>query len=457
MSKYESINPYTNQLIKSYPDATQEEIEQALDAGEKLYLTWRNQLPATRSQLLHQIANNFKKHREEMAKTMTLEMGKLYHESLEEVDLCINICNYYAEKAPKMLEPTPLETSLGTEYYLKQSTGIIMACEPWNFPLYQVIRVFAPNFMVGNPIILKHAHNVPASAQLTEKIIQEAGAPKASLQNLFLSYAQIGDVIADKRIQGVAVTGSERGGSSVAEAAGKNIKKSTMELGGNDPFIVLADADSTVFKNVLSDARTYNCGQVCTSSKRIIVVESRYDEIIDILHHTFASLKPGNPLDENTSLAPMNSQKAADKLAAQVKKGIEHGAEVVYQYPEIKSTGAFFRPMILTNIDQNNPLFDEELFGPVAEVFKVKDEETAIALANNSSFGLGSSVISENKAHAQEVASEIETGMTVINGRWITAPELPFGGVKKSGYGRELSELGLMSFVNEHLVIDVSK
>ena len=433
MSKYESINPYTNQLIKSYPTATQEEIEQALETGEKLYLTWHSQLPATRSELLHKIANNFQKHRKEMAKTMTLEMGKLYRESLEEVDLCINICNYYADKAPEMLEPTPLETDLGNAYYLKQSTGIIMACEPWNFPLYQVIRVFAPNFMVGNPIILKHAHNVPGSAQLIEEIIEEAGAPKGSLQNLFLSYDQIGDVIADKRVQGVAVTGSERGGSSVAEAAGKNIKKSTMELGGNDPFIVLADADSTVLKNVLSDARTYNSGQVCTSSKRIIVVESRYDEVMYILHHTFAGLKPGDPLDKDTSLAPMNSQRAADKLAEQVKKGIEHGAEVAYQYPEIKSSGTFFRPMILTNIDKKNPLFDEELFGPVAEVFKVKNEEEAIALANASSFGLGSSVISENRTHAQEVASEIETGMTIINGRWITAPELPFGGVKKSG------------------------
>ena len=457
MSKYESINPYTNQLIKDYPNATQEEINHALDAGEKLYLKWRNQLPATRSAILHQVADNFKKHRDEMAKTMTLEMGKLYHESLEEVDLCINICNYYAEKAPEMLEPTPLETDLGSAYYLKQSTGIIMACEPWNFPLYQVIRVFAPNFMVGNPIILKHAHNVPGSAKLTEKIIEEAGAPKASLQNLFLSYDQIGDVIADKRIQGVAVTGSERGGSSVAEAAGKNIKKSTMELGGNDPFIVLADADSNVLKDVLSDARTYNCGQVCTSSKRIIVVESRFNEVMNILHSTFSTLKPGNPLDETTTLAPMNSQKAADKLTEQVKKGIEHGAQVAYQYPEIKSSGAFFRPMILTNIEKNNPLFNEELFGPVAEVFKVKNEAEAIALANDSSFGLGSSIISENQNHAKEVASEIETGMTVINGRWITAPELPFGGVKKSGYGRELSELGLMSFVNEHLVIDVSK
>lgn len=457
MSKYESINPYTNQLIKSYPNATQQEIDQALDVGEKLYLTWYNQLPATRSKSLHEIANNFSKHRKEMAKTMTLEMGKLYQESLKEVDLCINICNYYADKAPSMLEPTPLESELGSAYYLKQSTGIIMACEPWNFPLYQVIRVFAPNFMVGNPIILKHAHNVPASAELTEKIIEEAGAPKGSLQNLFLSYDQIGDVIADKRVQGVAVTGSERGGSSVAEAAGKNIKKSTMELGGNDPFIVLADADPDVLRNVLGDARTYNCGQVCTSSKRIIVVESLYNEVMNILHDTFASLRPGDPLTESTTLAPMNSQKAADKLAEQVKKGIEHGAMVNYQYPEIKSSGAFFRPMILTNIDKKNPLFNEELFGPVAEVFKVKNEEEAISLANDSSFGLGSSVISSNVSHAQEVASQIETGMTVINGRWITAPELPFGGVKKSGYGRELSELGLMSFVNEHLVIDVSK
>lgn len=410
MSKYESINPYTNQLIKSYPTATQEEIEQALETGEKLYLTWRNQLPATRSELLHEIANNFQKHREEMAKTMTLEMGKLYRESLEEVDLCVNICNYYADKAPELLKPTPLETDLGNAYYLKQSTGIIMACEPWNFPLYQVIRVFAPNFMVGNPIILKHAHNVPGSAQLTEEIIEKAGAPKGSLQNLFLSYDQIGDVIADKRVQGVAVTGSERGGSSVAEAAGKNIKKSTMELGGNDPFIVLADADSTVLKDVLSDARTYNCGQVCTSSKRIIVVESRYDEVMDILHHTFAGLEPGNPLDENTSLAPMNSQRAADKLAEQVKKGIEHGAEIAYQYPEIKSSGAFFRPMILTNIDKKNPLFDEELFGPVAEVFKVKNEEEAIALANNSSFGLGSSVISEIELMPKKLQVKLKQG-----------------------------------------------
>ncbi|CCI81488.1 NAD-dependent succinate-semialdehyde dehydrogenase [Lactobacillus hominis] len=457
MSKYESINPYTNQLIKTYPNATDDEIEDALTAGHKLYFTWRKQEPSMRAKQLADIAKSFKKHREDMAKMMTMEMGKLYKESLEEVDLCINICEYYAKNGVKMLEPTHLDTELGDAYYLKQATGIIMACEPWNFPLYQVIRVFAPNFIVGNPVILKHAHNVPGSAQLAQKIIEEAGAPQASLTNLFLSYDQIDKVISDMRVQGVALTGSERGGASVAQAAGKNIKKSTMELGGNDPFIILDDADTNTLRSVLSDARTYNGGQVCTSSKRIIVVESRYEEVLHELQNVFSNLKPGDPMDEATTLPPMNSQKAADKLKAQVDKGVEAGAKVFYQFPEIEHDGAFFRPMILTDISENNPLFDEELFGPVAQVYKVKDEQAAIDLANNSSFGLGSSIITSDVKHGQQLASEIETGMTVINGRWITAPELPFGGVKKSGYGRELSELGLMAFVNEHLVIDVSQ
>lgn len=456
MSKYESINPYNNELIKSYPNATNEEIESALEKGHTLYKKWKDVSPEERAKQLSKIADQFHKERELMAKTMTLDMGKLYKESLEEVDLCVNICRYYSEKGPEFLKPQPLETELGHAYYLKQSTGIIMACEPWNFPLYQVIRVFAPNFVVGNPIILKHAHNVPASAELAQKIIEEAGAPDGSLTNLFLSYDQIDQVISDSRVQGVALTGSERGGASVAQAAGKNIKKSTMELGGNDPFIVLDDADVNTLRSVLSDARTYNGGQVCTSSKRIIVVESRYDEVLHELQNIFSALKPGDPLDEDTTLPPMNSQKAADKLQISVNKAVQAGAKEFYKYPEIKSKGAFFSPVILTDITPDNPIYNEELFGPVAEVFKVKDEKEAIELANDSSFGLGSSVITSDVKHGEEVAAKIETGMTVINGRWITAPELPFGGVKKSGYGRELSELGLMAFVNEHLVIDVS-
>lgn len=457
MSRYQSINPYNNENFANFDNPTSEKIDETINLAYSLYKKWRHESPNTRAEILAKIAENLIKHEDEMAKMMTMEMGKLLSESKEEVELCANICNYYAKNGVKMLEPEKLDSDLGNAYYLKQATGVVLACEPWNFPLYQVIRVFSPNFVVGNPIILKHAHNVPSSAMLIEKIIKRAGAPEGSLLNLFPSYEQLAEIIRDPRIQGVALTGSERGGSAVAEEAGKNLKKSTMELGGNDAFIVLDDADPQILKNVLKDARTYNDGQVCTSSKRIIVVKPRYDEVLHELKNVFSNLKAGNPLKPDTTLPPMNSQKAKEKLEAQVEKAIASGAKIFYQYPKIDSKGAFFRPLILTDIDKNNPVFDQELFGPVAEVFCVQDEDEAIALANDSNYGLGSSVISSDIKHAQEVASKIETGMTVINGRWITSGELPFGGIKKSGYGRELSKLGMMAFVNEQLVIDVTK
>lgn len=457
MSKYQSINPYNNETFASFDNPTSTQIDEALNLAHSLYKKWRYEKPEVRATQLKEIADGLRAHEDEMAKMMTLEMGKLLSESKEEVELCISICEYYSENGAKMLEPTPLKTDLGNAYYLKQATGVVLACEPWNFPLYQVIRVFAPNFVVGNPIILKHAHNVPSSARLIETIVKRSGAPEGSLINLYPSYDQLADIIHDPRVQGVALTGSERGGSAVAEEAGKNLKKSTMELGGNDPFIVLKDADPELLRNVLRDARTYNDGQVCTSSKRIIVDQSQYDEVLHDLKDVFESLKPGDPLLEETTLPPMNSERSKEKLEKQVQEAIDHGAKVYYQYAEIDSDGAFFRPMILTNVDKDNPVYNTELFGPVAVVYSVADEDEAIELANNSSYGLGSSVISSDIKHAQEIASQIETGMTVINGRWITAGELPFGGVKKSGYGRELSELGLLAFVNEHLVIDTTK
>lgn len=457
MSRYQSINPYNNEEFGSYPAPTAEQIDEAINLAYSLYKKWRHEEPSTRAAILQKIADALRKREDEMAKMMTKEMGKLIGEAKEEVEICAGICDYYAKNGPKLLKPTPLPSPLGKAYYLKQATGVVLACEPWNFPLYQVIRVFAPNFVVGNPIILKHAHNVPGSAALIAKIIKEAGAPEGSLINLYPSYDQLATIIKDKRVQGVALTGSERGGTAVAEEAGKNLKKSTMELGGNDAFIVLDDADPALLRKVLGDARTYNDGQVCTSSKRIIVVKSRYDEVLHDLKNVFSGLKAGDPLKKDTTLPPMNSQRAKDKLAAQVKSGVDAGAKVFYQYPAISSKGAFFRPTILTNIDKKNPIYDQELFGPVAEVYKVEDEDAAIELANDSSYGLGSSVIGKDIKHAEDVAAQIETGMTVINGRWVTAGELPFGGVKKSGYGRELSPLGLMAFVNEHMVIDYTK
>ena len=455
MAKYQSVNPYTNETFASYDNPTASQIEDAINLADALYHKWRHETPESRAEILHQVADGFRQNEEEMAKIMTLEMGKMINESKGEVELCASICDYYADHGPQMLKPQPIESNLGNAYYLKQATGVIMACEPWNFPLYQVIRVFAPNFIVGNPILLKHAHNVPGSAALTAKIIKQAGAPEGSLINLYPSYDQLDQIIADPRIQGVALTGSERGGASVAENAGKNLKKSTMELGGNDAFIVLDDADPLVLKKALSSARTYNDGQVCTSSKRIIVVKSRYDEVLHELKNAFSVLKAGDPLNASTTLPPMNSARSRDKLSKQVDEAIDAGAKVFYEYPEINSDGAFFRPIILTDVDKNNPAYDQEFFGPVAIVYEVEDEDEAIALANDSSYGLGSSVISADVKHAQEVAAQIETGMTVINGTWISSGELPFGGIKKSGYGRELSDLGMMAFVNEHLVIDM--
>lgn len=455
MAKYQSVNPYTNEVFASYDNPTASQIEDAINLAHTLYQKWRYESPESRSKILSQVAAGLREHEDELAEIMTREMGKVIAESKGEVELCASICDYFAEHGPEMLKPQPIQSALGKAYYLKQATGVIMACEPWNFPLYQVIRVFAPNFIVGNPIILKHAHNVPGSAALTAKIIRQAGAPEGSLINLYPTYDQLDQMIADPRIQGVALTGSERGGASVAANAGKNLKKSTMELGGNDAFIVLNDADPFLLKKVLSSARTYNDGQVCTSSKRIIVVKSRYDEVLHELKNVFSSLKPGDPLDETTTLPPMNSAGARDKLLKQVDEAVAAGAKIFYQYPEIAEDGAFFRPTILTNVDKNNPAYDQEFFGPVAIVYEVEDEEDAIALANDSSYGLGSSVISSDVQHAQEVAAQIETGMTVINGTWISSGELPFGGIKKSGYGRELSDLGMMAFVNEHLVIEM--
>ncbi|GFZ27601.1 NAD-dependent succinate-semialdehyde dehydrogenase [Lactobacillus corticis] len=457
MAKYQSINPYTNEVFASFDNPTSEQIEDALNLSDRLYHKWRHEDPSTRVAQLAKIAAEMKNSREELAALMTKEMGKRIAEAREEVDICVEICDYYVKHGEELLKPTPLPTTLGSAYYAKQATGVIMACEPWNFPLYQIIRVFAPNFIVGNPMLLKHAHNVPSTAAYVAKLVKRAGAPEGALLNLYLSYEQLADVIADPRIQGVALTGSERGGAAVAEEAGKNLKKSTMELGGNDAFIVLDDADPALLKKVLADARTYNNGQVCTSSKRIIVTSKRYDEVVNDLKELFANLKPGDPLDEATTLVPMNSMRSKEKLEKQVAEALGHGAKVLYQYPEIKETGAFFRPVILTDISKDNPAYNQELFGPVAEIYQVKDEAEAIQLANDSSYGLGSSVIGQDVAHAQKVAEQIETGMTVINGRWITAGELPFGGVKRSGYGRELGPLGIMAFVNEHLVIDVTK
>ncbi|MGN1284719.1 MAG: aldehyde dehydrogenase family protein, partial [Candidatus Limosilactobacillus intestinavium] len=302
---YQTINPYTNQVEHEYQQTTDEEIEQTLTAAHALYLKWRNggEL-AERKQIITRLGELLRERKHELATIMTHDMGKLIGESEGEVELCASFCDYYVERADQYLAPTPIYTESGNGYVLHQATGILMAVEPWNFPFYQIARVFIPNFLAGNPMVLKDASNCPTSAQAFADLVKEAGAPEGSLTNLFVSYDQVGAIIADKRVQGVCLTGSERGGQAVATEAAKNLKKSTMELGGNDAFIVLPDADIDELASIIYSARLYNAGQVCTSSKRFIIPDNLYDEFLERAKEIFSSVKMGDPMDPSTTLAP---------------------------------------------------------------------------------------------------------------------------------------------------------
>ncbi|GEN47778.1 NAD-dependent succinate-semialdehyde dehydrogenase [Ligilactobacillus pobuzihii] len=451
---YKTTYPFTGEVLQQYDNATDKDLEQALTIGHKLYKTWRDEPVSDRAKQLQQIANLMKERKDDLAKAMTYDMGKLLTEAQGEVDLCVSIVEYYAKNGEKFMESVPVESPAGRAYYAKQATGVIVAVEPWNFPLYQVVRVFAPNFVVGNPMILKHASICPTSAQMFADLVIDAGGPKGALSNLFISYDLVAKAIHDPRVAGVCLTGSERGGASVAKEAGDALKKSTLELGGNDAFIVLDDADFDEVKKVSPGARLYNAGQVCTSSKRFIVMADKFDEFVDNLKEAFSSAKIGDPMDPETVVAPLSSKSAQEKLQKQVDSAIEGGATLVYGNESIDSKGFFFQPTILTDIDKDNPVYNQEMFGPVAVVYKVNSEQEAIDLANDSSYGLGNTIFSANREHAQQVAEKIETGMSFINSGWASLPELPFGGVKNSGYGRELSELGLDAFVNQHLVFE---
>lgn len=453
---YQTVNPYTNEVEKKYANSTDQEVETALADAHQLYLRWRNGAELEqRKQVITKLGALLRQNKTKYATIMTHDMGKLIGEAEGEVELCASFCDYYVKKADEFLAPRPLYTESGSAYLLRQASGVLMAVEPWNFPFYQIARVFIPNFLVGNPMILKDASNCPTSAQAFADAVAQAGAPAGSLTNLFIDYDQVGKIIADARVQGVCLTGSERGGQAVATEAASHLKKNTMELGGNDAFLVLPDADIDKLAKVILSARLYNAGQVCTSSKRFIVPDNLYDEFLKRAREVFSSVKMGDPLDRSTTLAPMNSKRAKDKLQKQVNTAVAHGAKVYYgNKPVDDQEGQFFMPTILTNIDRDNPVFDQEMFGPVLSVYRYHDLADGVALANNSSYGLGSTVFGEDVAHARQVASQIEAGMTWINSGWASLPELPFGGVKHSGYGRELADLGFGEFINEHLVYE---
>ncbi|WP_414501652.1 NAD-dependent succinate-semialdehyde dehydrogenase [Zymobacter sp. IVIA_5232.4 C2] len=455
---YVTINPFTGETVAEFPETTDQDVALALDSAQEAFESWRERSVAERVQVLARAARLLREREEQYAHLITLEMGKLAREARAEIDLSARIIDYYVTHAERLLAPQPLpvtHASQGKPVLYQEPLGVLLAIEPWNFPFYQIARILAPQLAVGNTIVLKHASNVPQCALAFEKLMEDAGAPEGVYQNLFATREQLQTLIEDPRIQGVALTGSERAGSVVAEMAGKALKKSTLELGGSDAFIVLDDAplDKTVAWAV--KGRHTNAGQVCSASKRLVIADSLYDRFVEAYSKAVSELKAGDPEQSDTSLAPLSSQEALDRLEKQVSDAVAHGAKVTELGPKVPSQGFFAQPRLLENVTPDNPAYRWEFFGPVTQLYRAKDDEDALRIANDSPFGLGGSVFSADSERAQRVARQFSTGMVHINHPTVTHADLPFGGVRRSGYGRELTELGLKEFVNFKLVNEV--
>jgi succinate-semialdehyde dehydrogenase/glutarate-semialdehyde dehydrogenase len=449
---YESVNPATGKHIKSFVELTDKELETKLAAAAACFKIWRTKTYAQRAVIVAKAASLLHDQAKAFAHTMTLEMGKRTSEAVGEVEFSSSILSYYAKNAERFLAPVELHPSLGEGHMESSPIGVVFCVEPWNFPYYQLARVAGPHLMAGNVLLVKHAGIVPQCAIAFEKLLIDAGAPAGLYTNLLISHDQSDRVVDDERIKGVALTGSVAAGRSIAARAGKNLKPSSMELGGSDAFIVLEDADLDHTVKWAVWGRMYNTGQTCCAAKRFVVVEKLADKFLEKFQAALKALKPGDPLDEKTTLGPLSSEQALVDLLKQVDGAVSHGAKVLLGGKRIDRAGSYMEPTILTDIKPGNPAFREEFFGPVALFFRVKDEEEAIALANDSDFGLGGSVFTKDMARGKRIASRIETGMMFINNISWSDAELPFGGIKDSGYGRELGDMGIQEFVNKKLV-----
>lgn len=447
-----TVNPSTNELVKSFDEMTPQAVDNAVATAETEFHHWRTTSYAERSQLLHRVADLMRKKKTELSRLITLEMGKLIAESEGEIDLSADIIDYYADKAPELLKDQPLDTKLGSAIIRNSPIGVLLGVQPWNFPFYQVARFAAPNVMIGNVVLVKHASINPQCAIAIETLFREAGAPPGLYTNLLISGSRASALVTDDRIKGASLTGSEEAGSHLASAAGKSLKKSVLELGGNDAFIVLEDADIDKTVEWAYVGRMNNTGQCCVASKRLIVTEPVADEFTKKFVKRMSGLKVGDPMDKETELGPLSSEEAAVNIEGQIQKAVKEGARVLLGGGRIKRKGAFVEATVLTDVKPNTESFHEELFGPVAVIYRVKDEKEAIELANDSHFGLGGCVFTSDIERGKKVADQIDTGMVFINHPTWTAPDLPFGGVKRSGYGRELSSLGVEEFVNKKLI-----
>jgi succinate-semialdehyde dehydrogenase/glutarate-semialdehyde dehydrogenase len=449
-----SINPYNNEVLCESPAMIDEEVDRAVAAAHEAFQGWRQVPVVERAAIIRRAGELMLDRGDELARTVTLEMGKLIGESHGEVSLTADIMRYYGEHGPDLLADRPLPVDEGSALVANRPLGALLGVMPWNYPLYQVARFAAPNLVAGNTILLKHASNCPQSALALERLFRDAGAPPGAYTNLFVPGARVGRIVDNPTVAGVSLTGSDRAGAATAQRAGRNIDKTVLELGGSDPFIVLdgEDFDRTVDAAVVG--RLSNMGQSCVSAKRMIVLSGLYGDFVESLRQRFAALTPGDPLAPATTLGPLSSERAAENLVSQVRDTVAQGATLVLGGRRIDRPGAFVEATILTDVRPGMRAYHEELFGPVAVVYQVADEDEAVALANDNPYGLGAAIFSRDLDRARRVAERLDSGMVWINHPTSSRPELPFGGIKCSGYGRELGDLGIHEFVNKKLIRD---
>lgn len=449
---YAVTNPATGEVLKTYPTITDAELEAAIAAADEAFRTWSKSTTVDeRAALIRRVGELHVERRQELAEIIVREMGKPIEQALAEADFAGDIYTYYADNAAEFLkdEPVKLLAGDGSAVVRRSPLGVLLGIMPWNFPYYQVARFAGPNLIIGNTILLKHAEQCPESAEAMQRIFRDAGFPEGAYVNIYASHDQIETVIADPRVQGVSLTGSERAGAAVAEVAGRHLKKVVLELGGSDPFILLSTDDlDTAVQNAV-DARLDNSGQSCNAAKRFIVVDELYEPFLEKFTAKIAEVEASDPTSSDSALGPLSSLKAAEGLEQQVRRAVEHGAKLVHGGTR---EGAFFQTTVLTDVSSDNPASKEEFFGPVAQVYRAADERDAVRIANDIPFGLGSYLYTTDPEQADRVANEIEAGMVFVNVVLADGAELPFGGIKRSGSGRELGRFGADEFVNKKLI-----
>jgi succinate-semialdehyde dehydrogenase/glutarate-semialdehyde dehydrogenase len=443
-----SINPYNSEVLEEFIEFRDHQIEQALKDGQKAFGDWSDTSFSYRQELMLKCADVLEKNIEKLSEIITLEMGKIISESRAEISKCAWVCRYYAENAESFLKDEKLDVVEADSFLVYDPLGIILAIMPWNFPFWQVFRFAAPGLMSGNVGILKHASNVPQCALAIQEVFRDAGFPDGAFQTLLIGSDKVPRIIDDPRIKAVTLTGSDIAGRKVAERAGKNLKKLVLELGGSDPFIVLKEADVRTAVDTAVKARMINCGQSCIAAKRFILEEPVFDEFIDRFNMAFNALKGGDPMSDQVDYGPMAREDLVAEIEHQVEASVNLGAKILTGGRRPVTKGSFYEPTILTNINPGMPGFDEELFGPVASVILARDAKEAVDIANNSKFGLGASLWTKDRDQAWQLARKIEAGAVFVNAMVASHPKVPFGGIKDSGYGRELSYLGIREFMN---------